>query len=60
MTKPYYTENTESVEFKLAKRQNTYSKIQKYEEMVRQINPKVDYFLNSYKAKIFKNAMKMK
>lgn len=60
MNKPYYTENIESVEFKLAKRINTYNKIYEYEEVVYQINQTQDYFFNAYKNKTYKNAMKMK
>ena len=58
--KPDYQEKTESVEFRINKRKNKFSKVDEYKNVVSEAYVEKDYFHNQYKAKTFKNAVKFK
>lgn len=56
----YYKDTIERFDFKLSKRKVKCEKIEKYEEIAREINPSKEYFANQYKTKVIKTAVKMK
>lgn len=56
----YYTDSIDRIDFKLSKRKDKCEKIEKYEEIAKEINPSKEYFTNQYKTKIIKTAVKMK
>ena len=58
--KPYYQEKQETIEFRINKRRNTYEKVDEYKEVVSKAYVPNDYFLNQYKAKTYKNSVKVK